>query len=593
VCINYDPAAMSNPLNEQNLKLFHFNGSAWQDITTSVNTATHTICGGTTSLSPFAVAEQTDVYTITATANSNGNITPVGMLTVNSGDSVSYVITPDFGYQILSVIVDGANRGAVDSYTFSNVTANHTIAASFKAITYTITASAGANGSISSPGVNTVSPGSSKTFTITPNAGYHIVDVQVDGASQGAVSTYIFPNITANHTIAATFAANPAYTIGASAGANGTISPSGSLSALGGTNQQFTITPAAGYRVADLLVDGVSQGALLTSYTFYDVQAGHTISATFTPDIYTITAVADANGSIIPAGAITVNKGGGQTFLITPSAGYQVQNVIVDGANKGSVTSYAFDNVTANHTINAYFKQITYTITASAGSGGSITPAGTSTVNQGAGKSLTITPAAGYHVADVLVDGSSVGALTTYAFDNITVNHTIAATFAENTSYMITASAIGNGTISPSGAVSVLAGANQKFTFTPVAGYRIADVSIDGASKGALTSYTFYSVQADHTISVTFVLDVYAINVTAAAGGSVTVSGSSITTTTVTGGTSSAFTVNPGDSVTLTINPDPGRSVRSVVDNGSYKYGIMTHSLTNIKTDHTISVYFK
>jgi hypothetical protein len=158
---------------------------------------------------------------------------------------------------------------------------------------------------------------------------------------------------------------------------------------------------------------------------------------------------------------------------------------------------------------------------------------------------------------------------------------------------MITASAIGNGTISPSGAVSVLAGANQKFTFTPVAGYRIADVSIDGASKGALTSYTFYSVQADHTISVTFVLDVYAINVTAAAGGSVTVSGSSITTTTVTGGTSSAFTVNPGDSVTLTINPDPGRSVRSVVDNGSYKYGIMTHSLTNIKTDHTISVYFK
>jgi hypothetical protein len=51
-----------------------------------------------------------------------------------------------------------------------------------------------------------------------------------------------------------------------------------------------------------------------------------------------------------------VNKNGNQTFTITPNAGYQVSNVIVNGASKGAITSYTFSNVTANHTINAYFK---------------------------------------------------------------------------------------------------------------------------------------------------------------------------------------------------------------------------------------------
>ncbi len=47
--------------------------------------------------------------------------------------------------------------------------------------------------------------GSNQTFTITPNTRYHVVNVLVDGSSVGAVTTYTFSNITANHTISATF----------------------------------------------------------------------------------------------------------------------------------------------------------------------------------------------------------------------------------------------------------------------------------------------------------------------------------------------------------------------------------------------------
>jgi hypothetical protein len=71
----------------------------------------------------------------------------------------------------------------------------------------------------------------------------------------------------------------------------------------------------------------------------------------------------------------------------------------------------------------------TYTITASAGTGGSISPSGSVLVIPGAGQSFTITPDPSYTVADVLVDGASVGPATTYTFDNVAANHTIAASF--------------------------------------------------------------------------------------------------------------------------------------------------------------------
>jgi hypothetical protein len=388
-----------------------------------------------TSFSTFAVAESQNVYTITATANVNGSISPAGEISVVAGGSQALTITPDPNYQILSVIVDGANKGDVDTYTFSDVQANHTIAAYFKRITYTITATAEANGAISPPGVNTVNPGGSMTFTITPNAGYRVAHVMVDGVSAGAMTSYTFTNVTAGHTIKARFAENEWYIIDASAGANGSISPSGRGSVLGGTDWKFTITPAAGYRVADVVIDGVSKGTL-TSYTFYSIQAVHTISASFTLDVYTITASVTnwdysvpVNGSITLSGTITVNRGDSRTYTIAPNAGYVVYSVLVDGAQKGGINSYTFSDVTANHTIAAYVRPITYTITAKAGSGGSISPAGASTIIKGGSQTYTITPKAGNHIADVLIDTVSQGPTATWSFSNVTANHTIKAYF--------------------------------------------------------------------------------------------------------------------------------------------------------------------
>ena len=77
--------------------------------------------------------------------------------------------------------------------------------------------------------------------------------------------------------------------------------------------------------------------------------------ATPPPGTYTITATAGANGAISPAGAVGINSGASQTFIITPNSGYQVSSVLVDGVSQGAITSYTFTNIIANHTFSASF----------------------------------------------------------------------------------------------------------------------------------------------------------------------------------------------------------------------------------------------
>jgi hypothetical protein len=142
-----------------------------------------------------------------------------------------------------------------------------------------------------------------------------------------------------------------------------------------GGSQTFTITPASGYQIASVSVDGANQGAI-SSYAFTNVVVSHTITASFTliPIVqYTITVTQGTNGTISP-GTTSVNNGGSQTFTITPTTNYQISSVSVDGVNQGAISSYAFTNVTATHTITATFTPQTYTVDMSKPYITSITP---------------------------------------------------------------------------------------------------------------------------------------------------------------------------------------------------------------------------
>jgi len=89
-------------------------------------------------------------YTITASAGEGGSIYPSGQVTVNNGASQTFTITANLPYMINDVLVDGRSEGAISTYTFSNVIANHTISALF-AISLIGIGSGGSSGSVSSP----------------------------------------------------------------------------------------------------------------------------------------------------------------------------------------------------------------------------------------------------------------------------------------------------------------------------------------------------------------------------------------------------------------------------------------------------------
>ena len=72
------------------------------------------------------------LHTITAEASAGGSITPSGSIRIKEGEDQIFTITPDSSYMISDVIVDSLSIGVTDQYTFKNVSANHTISATFR-----------------------------------------------------------------------------------------------------------------------------------------------------------------------------------------------------------------------------------------------------------------------------------------------------------------------------------------------------------------------------------------------------------------------------------------------------------------------------
>ena len=214
-----------------------------------------------------------------------------------------------------------------------------------------------------------------------------------------------------------------------------------------------------------------------------------------------IAASAGDGGGITPSGNRNYMKRMTALYRITPKTGYFIQDVKVDGNSVGSVGSYTFDPLDANHTIVASFAKTApqYTITASASGGGTLTPVGVVPLAQGESKAFAIA-ANGDNLVAVTVDGVCLGARPHVVFSDVRANHTLALAFSGT----IKASAGFGGTITPDGTVPVAYGADRKFTVAPLAGFAISSLKVDGTNVAAASSYTFFKVMASHSIAAKF-----------------------------------------------------------------------------------------
>ncbi|MEW6217922.1 MAG: hypothetical protein AB1634_00120 [Thermodesulfobacteriota bacterium] len=225
------------------------------------------------------------VHTVTATAVGGGSLMPAGAITVLDGDDQPFLLTADEGHAIASLELDGVPVAGVTGlaascYTLPAVRADHALTATFAPRLYQVAAVALGHGRLSPAGVLPVAHGGELNFTISPDPGYKVAALLVDGVDQGPVSSYRLADIVADHSVEATFVPLSTVVIRASAGDHGRITPAGTVSVTEGGDQAFAIVADPGYAIADVVVDGVSQGAR-DRYLFADLREDHVIEASF------------------------------------------------------------------------------------------------------------------------------------------------------------------------------------------------------------------------------------------------------------------------------------------------------------------------
>ena len=150
---------------------------------------------------------------------------------------------------------------------------------------------------------------------------------------------------------------------------------------------------------------------------------------TITYDLAGGTAEGNPNTYTIETGAFTLKNPTKSGYTFTGWSGTGL-----DGENNMTVTIHT--GSTGNRTYTAHWRYngsghsySYYTIKATAGAGGSISPSGNVSVREGRDQTFTITPDKGYAVANVKIDGKSIGAAKSYTFENVSRTHTIEVIF--------------------------------------------------------------------------------------------------------------------------------------------------------------------
>ena len=419
-------------------------------------------------------AEERDNYVaVTASAGEGGAIDPAGQTLVKKGTSKTFTVTPAQGYEIANVTVDGTDLGPISYYTFQRVGVDHTISATFQKAqqsgdTVTLTTTASDGGTVAPAGQTTYVSGQAVDVTFTPDQGYQLASVKVNGRTASVTGNVLTLTMDQSYAVSAVFEKIPDVP---------TVMFENDFESV--TGDSF---PFHGWTVK---VQDTS--STWKQYTYYNWKnEGNDSKHAYisndwkgAQDEYLISPAVDLSGT--RDGVLTFDFAYGEygiknkTFTATVEAstdggktwnaiwnfqdsytGQQASNYIISGSaevpvpaeynvdgvqfafryvhpNEDTTGQLAVDNVKLMAVEDGPVAQ-KYTITAAAGEGGVITPAGEVSVKEGASQTFTITASEGYAIADVLVDGQSVGAVDSYTFENVTANHTIAAVFTRTAS---------------------------------------------------------------------------------------------------------------------------------------------------------------
>ena len=339
-----------------------------------------------------------------------------------------------------------------------------------------------------------------------------IIDGEFDETTTGSS---VYPNLGSSgtkRTISYLFAKT--YTINVTTDYGSSVSGSYPDTVVEGSNKYLHISKRQGYKLTSVILDDSSQtipsqteasGEVMT-ISLENITSNHNLVVTSEPFKYTITTSAGSNGSITPSA--TVNYGSSKTINMSPSTGYEVNEVIVDGINKGKITTYTFNNITDNHTISVTFKKLDeqkFTVNCTTVQNGNISVSPTS-ATVGTKITIYVNPSEGYRLKQI--DSSPVVAINNNQFTMPAQNVTLTPVFEqiEVQTYAITVGTSEHGTATASH-TSASAGTTITMTATPGQGYVLKSY----ATQPFVSVVNGQFVMPSSPITVTPIFDVASI----------------------------------------------------------------------------------
>ena len=388
------------------------------------------------------VGEGTPLADCTITFSGNGGSGSMGPVIVKA--ETNYILpvcgfTAPTDQEFKAWEISGTEYKVGDTYTVSGDTEIKALWENsvITPTTYTVTVSNDGNGTgTATP--STAATGTEITLTAMPKEGYHFKEWQViSGGVTIKNNKFLMPND--NVEVKAIFEKDaPApteYTITVTSGGNGTASAS-HAKAVVGTEITLTATPKTGYHLKEWQV--ISGDVTIKDDKFLMPNDNVEVKAIFDKDAPTeFTITFDGNGGTPSVRSMTTTN---QKLTSLPSASrsgsysfdgwYTKKNggteITTDTEFPADTTVYAHWTYTGGGGSSGYSY---YTIKATAGTGGSISPSGNVSVREGRDQTFTITPDKGYAVANVKIDGKSIGAVKSYTFENVRRTHTIEVIF--------------------------------------------------------------------------------------------------------------------------------------------------------------------
>ena len=381
-----------------------------------------------------------DKFAITATAGKGGTITTEDLTDgkITEGESATFTITPNSGYEIADVKVDGNSVGKKTSYTFSDVNKAHKIEATFAFANYT------AENPFVFPetkGVTSTLEAEHATELINSNDSDSDPNWPLTITSEGWASNGKFLNCMAYKDYA-----KYAYT----ANVPGIYKVTGTYRA-GALNKLAFSEEGSKIEAAQVECPSTKEGNNLTVKTFelnIEVKTAGAGTLVLTApdtnkapqldklDIQLIRTASEADLTELTATIAEAEK------ILNAEDKDKYSATALEDLQKMVNAGKAFTENTSQTDVDAKKAEIKakiadiqtqFTITATAGEGGKIAPEATTTVYKGTSKVFTINPDKGYHIESITVDGENVETIATeYAFEDIVANHTIEVTFAKD-----------------------------------------------------------------------------------------------------------------------------------------------------------------